>query len=582
MEEKTDRKLIWISGSKLACARLDGQKRWLVVKAWGKESIPLGVRFRLVKGAKKGDPRAIPSRSGIPLPNVPLPAWLGAVFILAIVGFAIAGLAMHDWKPTVPTSEDPGSWWMFLAGLAATIVGRAVFDALNLAGALKGNSTILRLGPSGLTIDPAAWAVLDSPLAALVCLAYSPAIALLGLSGWAPQWLGAGLFMGATLSFALHSCPLLHGPLASLLGDYRGISDFPGHLRLAIAARFLPLGQRIGGSGSAFLAIAALSLFIWAYVFTLVLQFMGSKIPVLGLASMLWSGIVSLLQVGWVFWTIFMIARLVRSAWTLRGQGEIEEFDPPMELVEDWKKRSALLQHVPELGALKWTWFRSEARALLVKFGDVKDRHFHAIESGAARVIGRDQDGDLVHFATLREGSAFGEIALLEHKARMADVVAIEPMVTASLDGWQADTLAPEVRNRLRQFVLTSQAFDRCSLFAGMSESAKERWLANGRSRECQGGEVVILEGAKERWMGLVVQGHFRVDHQGHQVATLGPDTVIGEMGFLEEGTRRATITTTSNSLLWIWEPAFLVKEVQEAGLTQALKSLAHERERSL
>jgi CRP-like cAMP-binding protein len=527
-------------------------------------------------------PHAIPARFGIPLPGIPLPTWSGVTLIIAFVIFALVGFALHGWHASVPAVEDPSSWYFFVLSLCAALVARAIWDAVILTGALKGNGVPLRLGFTGLTIDPAAWVSLDKPLAALVSLAFSPTLALLGLSGWVSEWVGAGLFMGATLSFVLHSCPLLHGPLASLLGDFRGIGDFPGHLRLAISARFLPLGQRIGGSGSAFLAMAAIALFAWAYTFTWVLDYMGAQISMTGPAAILWNGIVALVEVGWILWTLYMLIHLVRNAWSLRGQGEIEKFDAPDELVESWKTRSALLAHVPELGALKWTWYRAEARALLVKFGDTTDRHFHAIESGSARVIGRDQLGDLVHLATLREGSAFGEIALLEKRARVADVVALEPMVTASLDGKEADSLSADVRERLHQFVLATHSFDRCALFAGMGETCKERWLAQGQARHWKTGDVVIQEGAMERWLGLMVTGELHVDHQGHALAKLGVDQVVGEFGYLHaDGKRQATLTALSDVMLWIWPVEFLTTEVRIAGLEKALLNLAHERERS-
>lgn len=80
-----------------------------------------------------------------------------------------------------------------------------------------------------------------------------------------------------------------------------------------------------------------------------------------------------------------------------------------------------------------------ELGAVLARQGDFAYHHFVVREGRAAVII----DGSLI--TTLEPGSSFGEIGVLQHGRRTADVVAITPMRLLTLTMWDFNALADEM-----------------------------------------------------------------------------------------------------------------------------------------
>lgn len=85
-------------------------------------------------------------------------------------------------------------------------------------------------------------------------------------------------------------------------------------------------------------------------------------------------------------------------------------------------------QRIEALASLK-RWERGQA---LYRIGDTADRVF-IIQSGVAAVQVPAPGGELMILTLLGEDSVFGELALVGARRRSAEVVAFEPLVTASL-----------------------------------------------------------------------------------------------------------------------------------------------------
>jgi CRP/FNR family transcriptional regulator, cyclic AMP receptor protein len=65
-------------------------------------------------------------------------------------------------------------------------------------------------------------------------------------------------------------------------------------------------------------------------------------------------------------------------------------------------------------------------------------------------------------------------------------------------------------------------------------------------------GHVLMRQGASGGEMFVIATGGVVVDRDGHEVATLGPGSVVGEMALLSEGPRTATVTATEPSTLFV------------------------------
>ena len=65
-------------------------------------------------------------------------------------------------------------------------------------------------------------------------------------------------------------------------------------------------------------------------------------------------------------------------------------------------------------------------------------------------------------------------------------------------------------------------------------------------------GHVLMRQGASGGEMFVIATGGVVVDRDGHEVATLGPGSVVGEMALISEGPRTATVTTTEPSTLFV------------------------------
>jgi CRP/FNR family cyclic AMP-dependent transcriptional regulator len=84
---------------------------------------------------------------------------------------------------------------------------------------------------------------------------------------------------------------------------------------------------------------------------------------------------------------------------------------------------------------------------ILMKQGDYSTELI-AIEEGTAEVI---RDGDKV--AAVGEGDLIGEMGLLEHKPRSADVIATSPMRVMKLTHWEIRRMSDDTLDRIKQTI---------------------------------------------------------------------------------------------------------------------------------
>ena len=122
-------------------------------------------------------------------------------------------------------------------------------------------------------------------------------------------------------------------------------------------------------------------------------------------------------------------------------------------------------------------------------------------------------------------------------------------------DGWPFQKPVPGVdaRSGARSAKLAitdrMEVLARVPLFAGLSKRQRQA-MARVCSSRCWPAESrVVVEGSKDQFCFIIVEGTVDVHRAGHRIATLGPGEFFGEIALLDPGPRSATVTTTTEVL---------------------------------
>ena len=110
-----------------------------------------------------------------------------------------------------------------------------------------------------------------------------------------------------------------------------------------------------------------------------------------------------------------------------------------------------IFSHLSDEEAKRLAAFATETSVaegqILMKQGDYSTELI-GIEEGTADVI---RDGKKI--ASLNQGDLIGEMGLLEHEPRNADVVATSPMRVMKLTHWEIRRMSEETLARIREIV---------------------------------------------------------------------------------------------------------------------------------
>ena len=114
-------------------------------------------------------------------------------------------------------------------------------------------------------------------------------------------------------------------------------------------------------------------------------------------------------------------------------------------------KAIPIFSHLSDAEAKRLAAFATETSVadgqILMKQGDYSTEPI-GIEEGTADVI---RDGKKI--ASLNQGDLIGEMGLLEHEPRNADVVATSPMRVMKLTHWEVRRMSEETLARIREIV---------------------------------------------------------------------------------------------------------------------------------
>ena len=114
-------------------------------------------------------------------------------------------------------------------------------------------------------------------------------------------------------------------------------------------------------------------------------------------------------------------------------------------------KQIPIFSHLSDEEANRLAAFATETSVadgqILMKQGDYSTELI-GIQEGTADVL---RDGKKI--ASLKEGDLIGEMGLLRHEPRNADVIATSPMRVMKLTHWEIRRMSEETLNRIKEIV---------------------------------------------------------------------------------------------------------------------------------
>lgn len=171
-------------------------------------------------------------------------------------------------------------------------------------------------------------------------------------------------------------------------------------------------------------------------------------------------------------------------------------------------------------------------------------------------------------------GTAFGELSLLYGELRSATVLAVSEGRLWCLDlkdFRRIMTQATQVPMQIRQSFRGNGELG--GLFWTLPELDFIQLCQRMYSKQFLVGEVVVAEGDVGTCFYVVDYGSFRVSSSDQTLTNLGPGDSFGELALLYDKPRRATVSATADSRVWVLERkafADAVATAQQSSITQS------------
>jgi CRP-like cAMP-binding protein len=287
-----------------------------------------------------------------------------------------------------------------------------------------------------------------------------------------------------------------------------------------------------------------------------------------------------------------------RPAVETRSTGEPAVFEIPLEAAQPpppspaQSAAMAILPRTPlfsslDAAALKLLiervrLVRLEAGQDLFRQGDPGDALYVVSEGEVAAVV----DGREV--GRLREGSFFGEIALVTDQPRSATIRAIATSDLLAIDRVAISDLietSPEVLTTLLGFMrdrLLDTLVDTNRLFAPFSGEDRRTLAARFKFLEVEAGAKLVEQGKRAPGLFVVLAGRVDVVLDGRTIAALGSGDLFGEMSLLHGSAVASIVATARTYLIELPRSDFQEVIMTHPQVLEYIGSLAEERRKQI
>ena len=87
-------------------------------------------------------------------------------------------------------------------------------------------------------------------------------------------------------------------------------------------------------------------------------------------------------------------------------------------------------------------------------------------------------------------------------------------------------------------------------LFESLSRGDLEQVEQNSEEIDVPAGQVLTRQGTPGSEFFVIIEGSVRIEHDGHEVRTMGSGDFLGEIALIDDSPRTATATTTTPAKL--------------------------------
>ena len=323
--------LCWIVGPDRAAVRRRESRVYSLGSKPDKLSrVPMGLHLSLARtdADLAAEPAATRALVRVGLPALRLSQNVAWVLVLLCAAASAVGFSLGQSGPLAAPAQHITGWGELLGALSGAALGLALaafWEAGLVAAQLAERRGFFGLGRLGPTVEPVVWQLgIPGSYAWLSLL--GPAVGATACLAWSKSWpaLGSGLAIGALFALLRVSLPLRPGPGTRILETLLGAQDLSRGLRWALAARFLPAGQRIATGGAGAMAVGGVGLALWIATVGVVLRALASRgVAGTTVAGMAWGAMVSAVGLVVTLWLLRSLVHLYRSALHLRGRAEL-------------------------------------------------------------------------------------------------------------------------------------------------------------------------------------------------------------------------------------------------------------------
>ncbi|MGA1824223.1 MAG: cyclic nucleotide-binding domain-containing protein [bacterium] len=587
-KKETNDRYQWILGPKKAAVKKKSSRIWYITDLPDNtENVPFGLALSLARPDidLSKEPSSSNVAARIPLRLLACPLTFAWILLVISAAIAIVGIFKnHALLMKIPVGKIntwSNSQGLLIGGLTGYLIS-ILWQASLLLDYCRSKKYVFGLGGFGIVVEPVIWR-LGIPFIGAFFSLLLPVVWAILCWAWMPT--NPLFFLGYAIGFWIYIIvalfPLQPGPGTRLMEKVFQIEDLPQRLRWAIASRFLPAGQCIETGTEATMSWAAFSLVLWIIMvgITFLSIHVVIKIP-LSLAGLVLDTIISAAAVCFAFWFIFKTIELCQTAFLLRGQKRLQPMTISANEQKGFDRKISLFTLLPELAELPWQWNIAPAGAFLIRYGE-RDRTFYWFASGEASILGRTPTGDVVHIGTLHGDTGIGEVAFLDDRPRIADVLITKSALVASITYQDFSSIGRyDFKERFRSFILTGQAFELSQVFSDIPDKEKQVWIKHGVPVRYKSGDIIIEDGHLDQWIALLIIGEVEVIKNYQSIDMLHVGDVLGEIAFLNNSPREATLRAVQDILLWRWDPEWLNQEVDRIGLRPILAQIANKRQR--